>query len=42
MDLEAILGWNAFAYLCVLLGYYGDVPQGNIGSGNFHNDNDEP
>jgi hypothetical protein len=26
VDLEAIPRWHAFAYLCTLLGCYGDVP----------------
>jgi hypothetical protein len=26
VDLEAILGWHALAYLCILLGYSRDVP----------------
>jgi hypothetical protein len=41
VDLEAILGWHAFAYLRTLLGCYGDVPQGNMDGGNSQNDNDE-
>ncbi len=40
-DLEAIPRWHASAYLCTLLGYFGDVPQGNTGSGNSHDDDDE-
>ncbi len=40
--MEVISGWHAFAYLCILLGCYGDVPQGNMGNGNSHNDDDEP
>jgi hypothetical protein len=41
VDLEAIPRWHAFAYVCTLLGYSGDVPQGNMGSGNSHNDDDK-
>jgi hypothetical protein len=26
VGLEAMLGWHAFAYLCTLLGCFGDVP----------------
>jgi hypothetical protein len=41
VDLEAIPRWDASTYVCTLLGYFGDVPQGNTGSGNSHNDDDE-
>ncbi len=41
MDLEAVPGWHASSYLCILLGRFGDVPQGNIGNVNSHNDDDE-
>jgi hypothetical protein len=34
VDLEAMLGWHAFAYLCTLLGSSGDVPQGHTCGGN--------
>ncbi len=40
VDLEVVPIWHAFAYLCTLLGYFEDVPQGNMDSGNSHNDND--
>jgi hypothetical protein len=26
VDLEVVPRWHAFAYLCTLLGYFGDVP----------------
>ncbi len=42
VDLEVMPRWHAFAYLCTLLGCYGDVPQGNTSGGNSHNDDDEP
>ncbi len=42
MDLEVVLGWHAFAYLCTLLGCCGDVCEDNMGSGNSHNDDDKP
>jgi hypothetical protein len=41
VDLEAILGWHAFANLCILLGCFTDVPHGNMSSGNSHNNDDE-
>jgi len=37
VDLEALPGWHAFAYLCSW-----DGSQGNTGSGNSHSDYDEP
>jgi len=42
VDLKVVLGWHASTYMCTLLGYFGDVPQGNTNSGNSHIDNDEP
>ncbi len=30
------MGWHAFTYLCILLGHFGDVPQTNMGNGEFH------
>ncbi len=42
VDLEAMLRWHAFAYLCTLLGCYRDVPQGNMGGGNSQSNDDEP
>ncbi len=41
VDLEAMPGWHASTYMCILLGCSGDVPQGNRGGGNFQSDNDE-
>jgi hypothetical protein len=41
VDLEVVLGWHVFAYMCTLLGCYGDVPQGNTGGGNSQSDDDE-
>jgi hypothetical protein len=35
-DLEVILGWHAFAYLCTLLGLYRDVPQTSMNDGDPH------
>jgi hypothetical protein len=26
VDLEAMLGWHVLAYMCILLGFLGDVP----------------
>jgi hypothetical protein len=42
VDLEAMLGWHAFAYLCTLLGSSRDVPQGHTSGGNSSSDDDEP
>ncbi len=42
VDLEVMLGWHAFAYLCTLLGCFGDVPKGNMGGGNSQSNDDEP
>jgi hypothetical protein len=42
VDLEVVPGWHAFSYLCTLLGCFEDVPQGNMGDGSSHNDDDEP
>jgi len=42
VDLEVVLGWHVFTYMCTLLGCSKDVPQGNMGGGNSHNDDDEP
>ncbi len=42
MDLEAILEWHVFAYTCILLGYFRDVPQGNTNGGNSQSDDDKP
>ncbi len=42
VDLEAMPRWHVSAYLCTLLGCYGDVPQGNMSGGNSLNDDDEP
>ncbi len=36
VDLEVILRWHAFAYLCSLLGCYGDVLQTSMGDGDPH------
>ncbi len=41
VDLEAIPRWHASVYVCTLLGYSKDVPQGNMGGGNSHNDDGE-
>jgi hypothetical protein len=41
VDLEVVLGWHAFSYLCILLGCVGDVPQSNTSNGNSQSDNDE-
>ncbi len=40
VDLEAMPGRHAYAYMCILLGCFGDVPQGNIGGGNSQIDDD--
>ncbi len=42
VHLEVIPKWHAFVDMCILLGCFRDVPQGNTSSGNFHNDDDEP
>jgi hypothetical protein len=36
VDLEVVPRWHAFAYLCTLLGCYGDVPQTNVDDGDPH------
>ncbi len=36
VDLEAITRWHAFAYLCSLLGCYGDVFQTSMDDGDPH------
>jgi hypothetical protein len=36
VDLQAIPGWHAFAYLCTLLGCYGDVSQTSVDDGDPH------
>jgi hypothetical protein len=36
VDLKTVLGWHAFAYLCNLLGCFGDVPQTNVDDGDPH------
>jgi hypothetical protein len=41
VDLEVVLGWHVCAYLCILLGCFRDVPQGNMGGGNSQSDDDE-
>jgi hypothetical protein len=41
MDLEIILGWHAFAYLCTLLGCSKDVPQTSVDDGDSHDVNME-
>ncbi len=41
VDLEVVLRRYASAYLCTLLGCFGGVLQGNMGSENFHSDDDE-
>jgi hypothetical protein len=41
VDLKAILGWHAFANMCILLGCFRDVPHGNMSSGNSHSNDDE-
>ncbi len=42
VDFEAVLGWHVFAYLCTLLGCFGDVPQTKSDSGNFQEEDIEP
>jgi hypothetical protein len=42
VDLEAMPRWHAFAYMCILLGCFRDVPHGNTDNGNSHTDDDEP
>ncbi len=41
MDLEPVPGRHAFAYLCILLGCSGDVPQNNMDDGDPHDVNME-
>jgi hypothetical protein len=36
MDLETILGWHVFTYLCTLLGCFGDVSPINVDDGDSH------
>ncbi len=36
VDLEVVLGWHAFPYLCTLLGCFGDVHQTNVDDGDPH------
>ncbi len=36
VDLDVIPRWYASAYLCTLLGCYGDVPQTNMDDGDPH------
>jgi len=36
VNLEAILRWHAFKYLCTLLGCHGDVPQTSVDDGDPH------
>jgi hypothetical protein len=36
VDLEVVRGWHASAYLCTLLGCFGDVPQTNVEDGDPH------
>ncbi len=40
VDLEVVLGWHAFAYLCTLLGCYKDVLQTNGDNGDSHDHQD--
>jgi hypothetical protein len=39
VDLEVVPRRHVFAYLCILVGCFGDVPLGNMGGGK--NDDDE-
>jgi len=36
VDLETLLGWHVFTYLCTLLGCYEDVPHINVDDGDSH------
>ncbi len=36
MDLKKIPRWHAFAYLCTLLGCFGDVLQNSVDDGDPH------
>jgi hypothetical protein len=36
VDLETVLGWHVFTYLCTLLGCFGDVPPINVDDGDSH------
>jgi hypothetical protein len=32
LDLEVVLSWHVFAYLCTLLGCFGNAPHNNMGN----------
>jgi hypothetical protein len=36
VDLEVVLGWHSFTYLCTLLGCYGDVLRIDVDDGDPH------
>jgi hypothetical protein len=36
VDLEVVPRWHAFAYLCILLECYGDIPHTNVNDGDPH------
>jgi hypothetical protein len=36
VDLEVVLGWHAFTYLCTLLRCFKDVPQTSVDDGDPH------
>jgi len=36
VNLETVPRWHAFAYLCILLGCFGDVPHNNMDDGDPH------
>ncbi len=40
IDLEAILIWHAFTYLCIVLEHFGNVPHNGMDNGDFHHDQD--
>ncbi len=42
MDLEVIIGWHAFAYLCNMLGCFGNALQIEMNIGDYHGMDIEP
>jgi hypothetical protein len=42
MDLEVVPKWHTFAYLCILLGCYKDVPKVRLNSGDSQEEDIEP
>jgi len=41
-DLEVVLRWHVFVYLCILLGCFGDVPQIRPSNGDSQDEDIEP